>query len=50
MLHPLVITRKTSGGAATRMALSTLLGTWKARGLNAFQVCHSMLRSALPQI
>jgi transposase len=56
MLRPLVITRKISGGSrtpegtATRMALSTLFGTWKARGLNTFRACLSMLHSALPQI
>jgi transposase len=56
MLRPLVITRKISGGSrtpagtATRMALSTLFGTWKARGLNTFHACLSMLHSALPQI
>ena len=56
MLRPLVITRKISGGSrtpqgtATRMALSTLFGTWKARGLNTFQACLSLLHSALPQI
>jgi transposase len=56
MLRPLVITRKISGGSrtpagtATRMALSTLFGTWKARGLNPFHACLSVLHSALPQI
>ena len=56
MLRPLVISRKISGGSrtpegtATRMALSTLFGTWKARGLNTFHACLSMLHSALPQI
>jgi hypothetical protein len=56
MLRPLVITRKISGGSrtaegtATRMALSTLFGTWKARGLNTFHACLSLLHSALPQI
>lgn len=56
MLRPLVITRKISGGSrapegtATRLALSTLFGTWKARGLNTFQACLSLLHSALPQI
>jgi hypothetical protein len=55
MLRPLVITRKISGGSrtpagtATRMALSTLFGTWKARGLNTFHACLSLLHSALPQ-
>jgi transposase len=54
MLRPLVITRKISGGSrtpegtATRMALSTLFGTWKARGLNTFHACLSLLHSALP--
>jgi hypothetical protein len=56
MLRPLVITRKISGGSrtpsgtATRMALSTLFGTWKARGLNTFHACLSLLHSALPRI
>jgi transposase len=56
MLRPLVITRKISGGSrtsegtATRMALSTLFGTWQARGLNTFHACLSMLHSALPLI
>src|SRR5437763_6217321 len=56
MLRPLVITRKISGGSrtpqgtATRMALSTLFGTWKARRLHTFHACLSMLHSALPQI
>jgi hypothetical protein len=54
MLRPLVITRKISGGSrtpdgtATRMALSTLFATWKARGLNTFHACLSLLHSALP--
>jgi hypothetical protein len=56
LLRPLVVTRKISGGSrtpagtATRMALSTLFGTWKARGLNTFHACLSVLHSALPQI
>lgn len=56
MLRPLVITRKISGGSrtpegtATRMALSTLFGTWSARGLNPFHACLSLLHSALPQM
>lgn len=56
MLRPVVITRKISGGSrtpdgtATRLALSTLFGTWTARGLNTFQACLSLLHSALPQI
>jgi transposase len=56
MLRPLVITRKISGGSrtpagtATRMALSTLFGTWKARALNTFHACLSLLHSALPEI
>ena len=55
-LRPLVITRtirggsRTPAGTATRMALSTRFGTWKARGLNTFHACLSLLHSALPQI
>jgi transposase len=54
-LRPLVIARKISGGTrspagtATRMALASLVATWKARGLNPFTECLALLRqSSLP--
>lgn len=48
-LRPLVVMRKISGGtrsprgSRTRMALASLLGTWRARGLNPFQECFQLL-------
>lgn len=48
-VRPLVIARKISGGtrspqgSATRMGLSSLLGTWAAQGLNPFLRCLAEL-------
>jgi transposase len=53
-LRHLVTSRKISGGTrsakgtATKMALSSLFGTWHARGLNPWLACQEML--AAPQI
>jgi transposase len=53
-LRHLVISRKTSGGTrsekgtATKMALSSLFGTWRAQGLNPWLACQQMLAS--PQV
>jgi len=52
-LRHLVTSRKISGGTrsdkgtATKMALSSLFGTWRARGLNPWLTCQEML--AAPQ-
>jgi hypothetical protein len=52
-LRHLVTSRKISGGTrsdkgtATRMALCSLFGTWRARGLNPWVACQEML--AAPQ-
>ena len=56
LLRPIVVQRKISGGtrsaqgSATRMALATLFETWRARGLNAFHECLSVLHFPLPQV
>jgi transposase len=56
MLRPVVVQRKISGGtrsaqgSTTRMALATLFETWRARGLNAFHECLSVLHFPLSQI
>jgi hypothetical protein len=50
-LRHLVTSRKISGGTrsakgtATKMALSSLFGTWQARGLNPWLACQEMLVS-----
>jgi hypothetical protein len=51
-LRPVVIARKISGGtrsaagSATRMALASLFGAWRARGLNPFTACCHLLSLA----
>ena len=53
-LRHLVTSRKISGGTRsergtdTKMALSTLFGTWQAQGLNPLDACHALLAS--PQL
>lgn len=53
-LRHLVTSRKISGGTrspagtTTKMALSSLFGTWRARGLNPLIACRQMLSS--PQV
>ena len=53
-LRHLVTSRKISGGTRsdqgtdTKMALASLFGTWRARGLNPFTACRQMLTS--PQL
>lgn len=48
-IRPLVVIRKISGGSRsgegtkTRMALASLFGTWRARGLNGFVECFNLL-------
>ncbi len=48
-LRPLVVLRKISGGtrsglgSATRMALASLFGTWRLRGLNPFTQCLQLI-------
>lgn len=48
-IRPLVVVRKISGGSRsdigskTRMALASLFGTWRARGLNPFRECFALL-------
>ena len=48
-LRPLVVARKISGGtrssegSKTRMALASLFETWRARALNPFMQCFSLL-------
>lgn len=50
-LRPLVVARKISGGTRSpqgskdRMALASLLGTWRRRGLNPLTACYQMLTS-----
>jgi hypothetical protein len=50
-LRHLVTSRKISGGTrsdkgtATKMALASLFGTWRARGLNPWVACQEMLAS-----
>ena len=52
-VRPVVVMRKVSGGSqsargsATRMTLATLFGTWRARGLNPFSECLSLLSHPL---
>jgi transposase len=51
-IRPLVIMRKISGGtrsdegSKTRLTLASLLGTWRARGLNPFIECLAGLQRA----
>ena len=53
-LRHLVTSRKISGGTRspqgtdTKMALASLFGTWRARGLNPLTACHQLLLS--PQL
>jgi transposase len=53
-LRHLVTSRKISGGTrsdagtATKMALATLFGTWRAQGRNPLHACHHLL--AVPQL
>jgi transposase len=53
-IRPLVIGRKISGGtrspegSATRMALTSLCATWRARGLNPFLQCLALLSAKTP--
>lgn len=53
-LRPLVTSRKISGGTRseagtnTKMSLSTLFGTWRARGLNPYHACLDLLQSPQP--
>ncbi len=47
-LRPLVISRKISGGTDNKMALASLFGAWRARGLNPLIPCRQMLSS--PQL
>ena len=48
-LRHLVVGRKISGGTRTkqgsdvRMALASLYGTWRLRGLNPFDQCRQLL-------
>jgi transposase len=52
-VRPLVVARKISGGtrssngSKTRMVLATLFETWKARSLNPFEQCFSLLSSGV---
>ena len=48
-VRPVVVSRKVSGGtqsprgSATRMTLASLMGTWRARGINPFDQCLALL-------
>jgi hypothetical protein len=48
-VRPVVVSRKVSGGtqsprgSRTRMTLASLLGTWRAKGLNPFDQCLALL-------
>jgi len=48
-----VVMRKVSGGSqsergsSTRMTLASLLGTWRAKGLNPFNECLFLLSNPL---
>jgi hypothetical protein len=52
-IRPVVVMRKVSGGSQsergsrTRMTLASLLGTWRAKGLNPFLECLSLLSQPL---
>jgi transposase len=39
---------RSAGGTAVKMALSTLFGTWRLRGLNSFLACRQLLSSPQP--
>jgi transposase len=53
-LRPLVVSRKISGGtrsatgSATKMALASLFGTWRAQGLNPLHQCRQLLAAPQP--
>jgi transposase len=53
-VRPVVVMRKVSGGSQsergsrTRMALASLFGTWRAKGLNPFQQCFFLLSRSQP--
>lgn len=54
-IRPVVVMRKVSGGSQsergsrTRMTLASVFGTWRAKGLNPFSACLSLLsRPATP--
>ena len=53
-VRPVVVTRKVSGGtqspkgSTTRMILSSLFGTWRAKGLNPFDQCLALLSQTTP--
>jgi transposase len=53
-VRPVVVMRKVSGGSqsargsATRMTLASLFGTWRAKGLNPFFECFSLLSQPQP--
>ncbi len=53
-LRPLVVSRKISGGTRsargtqTKLTLASLFGTWRVRGITAFDACQELL--ALPQV
>jgi transposase len=53
-LRPLVVSRKISGGTRsargtqTKMTLASLVGTWRAQGINPFEACLDLLAS--PQL
>lgn len=48
-VRPVVVSRKVSGGtqsprgSRTRMTLASLLGTWRAKGINPFDQCLALL-------
>lgn len=52
-IRPVVVMRKVSGGSQsergsrTRMTLASLFGTWRAKGLNPFSECLSLLSAPL---
>lgn len=52
-VRPVVVMRKISGGSQsergsrTRMALASLFGTWRAKGLNPFNECFFLLSQPL---
>ncbi len=54
-VRAVVVMRKVSGGSqsargsATRMRLATLFGTWRAKGLNPFFECFTLLSQPQPQ-
>lgn len=53
-VRPVVVSRKVSGGtqsprgSTTRMTLSSLMGTWRAKGLNPFDMCLALLSHSPP--